>query len=408
MSSIAAKAPAKWEYKAVGAFCKTTSGGTPTRSKKEYYDSGTIPWLLSGEVCQKEIESVKNTITDAGLKNSSAKLFPVNSVLVAMYGATAGQAGILRCEAASNQAVCAIFPNPTYSPEFLYYFFVHAKSDLVAQAAGNAQPNLSQKKIRDTQVPVPPLPEQERIVAILDEAFEGIATATAHAERNLHNARELFQSVLQSTFQQKGEDWVETTLKDEVDFAAGFAFKSKGYVKNGEDGIRLLRGDNIMQGEFRWESAALWPSDDVEAYTKFHLEENDVVLAMDRPWVSAGLKISSVSSKDLPCLQVQRTARLRVGDKLSWQYLFHLLRSREFIDYILGGQTGLGVPHISGKQILSFHFGRPPIKQQKAIVQKLDALATETRRLEAIYQRKLAALAELKQSLLQRAFAGEL
>ena len=115
-----------------------------------------------------------------------------------------------------------------------------------------------------------------------------------------------------------------------------------------------------------------------------------------------------MSSEDLPCLQVQRTARLRVGDKLSWQYLFHLLRSREFIDYILGGQTGLGVPHISGKQILSFHFGRPPIKQQKAIVKKLDALATETRRLEAVYQRKLDALAALKKSLLHQAFTGEL
>jgi type I restriction enzyme S subunit len=298
------------------------------------------------------------------------------------------------------------------STGFVHYFLqTETARDYLKARAGGASATMqkiNKSIVQELPVPVPPLPEQERIVAILDEAFEGIATATAHAERNLHNARELFQSVLQSTFQQKGEDWVETTLKDEVDFAAGFAFKSKGYVKNGEDGIRLLRGDNIMQGEFRWESAALWPSDDVEAYTKFHLEENDVVLAMDRPWVSAGLKISSVSSKDLPCLQVQRTARLRVGDKLSWQYLFHLLRSREFIDYILGGQTGLGVPHISGKQILSFHFGRPPIKQQKAIVQKLDALATETRRLEAIYQRKLAALAELKQSLLQRAFAGEL
>ena len=106
---------------------------------------------------------------------------------------------------------------------------------------GTAVTRLNIAHVRALQIPVPPLPEQERIVAILDEAFEGIATATAHAERNLHNARELFQSVLQSTFQQKGEDWVETTLKDEVDFAAGFAFKSKGYVKNGEDGIRLLR-----------------------------------------------------------------------------------------------------------------------------------------------------------------------
>ena len=244
-------------------------------------------------------------------------------------------------------------------------------------------------------------------MGILDEAFAGIATAQANAENNLQNARALFDSHLNSVVTKRGKGWVETKLGDEVEFAAGFAFKSTGYV-SAKKGIRLLRGDNIMQGEFRWESAAYWPSVDSLTYDRFRLEENDIVLAMDRPWVTAGLKIACVSANDLPCLQVQRTARLRVSQRLSWRYLFHLLRSQEFVSYLLEGQTGLGVPHISGKQILSFQVFRPSLDEQKRIVAKLDALATQTQRLESVYTQKLSALAALKKSLLHQAFSGKL
>jgi type I restriction enzyme S subunit len=129
---------------------------------------------------------------------------------------------------------------------------------------------------------------------------------------------------------------------------------------------------------------------------------------MDRPWVAAGLKIACVTKTDLPCLQVQRTARLRVSKHLAWRYLFHLLRSQEFVSYLLDGQTGLGVPHISGKQILSFRFFRPSLDEQQQIVAQLDALAAETQRLASLYTQKQAALAALKKSLLHQAFSGEL
>ena len=107
-------------------------------------------------------------------------------------------------------------------------------------------------------------------------------------------------------------------------------------------------------------------------------------------------------------LQVQRTARLRAKPTLDWKYLFHLIRSSGFIQYLLEGQTGLGVPHISGKQILSFEFSLPSIEDQRTIVEKLDDLQAETQNLARIYERKLAALEALKKSLLHQAFTGEL
>jgi len=307
-----------------------------------------------------------------------------------------------------NQHIFKIGYQKPIVRDYAYYALAEITSEIEKSVNGAVGlVHVTKADLNKFEIPVPPLAEQERIVGILDEAFEGIAAATAQAEKNLHNARELFQSVLQSTFSQKGDDWEETTLGDEVEFLAGFAFKSSEYTDS-EDGIRLLRGDNIIQGEFRWEGVKRWPKVKAAEYAKFELAQNDVVLAMDRPWVTAGLKVASIEENDLPCLQVQRTARLRVGTELHWTYLFHLIRSSSFVQYILGGQTGLGVPHISGKQILAFQFPKPPLPTQQAIVEKLDALSEETKALEAIYERKKAALTELKQSLLQKAFAGEL
>jgi type I restriction enzyme S subunit len=112
--------PVGWKIKPIGEVCKTGAGGTPLKSNKAYYEGGQIPWLLSGEVAQGEIFKSENYITQVGLENSSAKIFPVNTVLVAMYGATAGQVGILRLEAATNQTVCGILPNKKFIPEFIY------------------------------------------------------------------------------------------------------------------------------------------------------------------------------------------------------------------------------------------------------------------------------------------------
>jgi type I restriction enzyme S subunit len=159
----------------LGEVCKTSSGGTPHKSHKEYYDAGAIPWLRSGEVCQREINNSECFITELGMANSSAKLFPPNTVLVAMYGATAGQVGILRFQSTTNQAVCGILPG-AYMPEYLYYYFSSIKDELVAQAVGGAQPNISQEKIRDVLIPKVSNAEQSKVVKQLD----GI---TAHASK---------------------------------------------------------------------------------------------------------------------------------------------------------------------------------------------------------------------------------
>jgi type I restriction enzyme M protein len=157
-------AQTEFEIVKIGDVFKTSSGGTPLRTKSEYYQNGTIPWLKSGEVAQGYIYQAEEFITQEGLKNSSAKLFPINSVLVAMYGATAGQVGILKFETTTNQAVCAIYPNEKAIPEYLYYVLKQQTQNFVALSGGGGQPNISQQIIKDFEIPLPPLEIQEQIV----------------------------------------------------------------------------------------------------------------------------------------------------------------------------------------------------------------------------------------------------
>jgi type I restriction enzyme S subunit len=289
---------------------------------------------------------------------------------------------------------------------FLFYFFL--AHDLSKFANEAHLPSIKKTVVESLPITLPAkVSEQQRIVAILDEAFASITTAKANAEKNLHNARDLFESHLQSVFVKRGDGWKPTTLGAEIDLLVGFAFKSERYTES-EEGIRLLRGDNIIQGSLRWEDAKRWPSDDVKAYQRYQLCEGDVVLAMDRPWVKAGLKRATISGGDLPCLLVQRTACLRTGANLDSRFLVQLLSSNAFTSHILGVQTGLGVPHISGQQISAFQFARPALADQRRIAHSLETLRSECSRLESVYQRKLTALDDLKKSLLHQAFSGHL
>jgi type I restriction enzyme S subunit len=190
-----------WEENTIGNLFKTYAGGTPLKSGKNYYDGGTIPWIRSGEVCQKYINDCELYITEDGMKNSSAKYYPINTILVAMYGATAAQVGILKFEATSNQAVCGILPRKDFIPEYIYYWFVNIQKELASQAQGGAQPNLSQVKIKKVLLSYPPLPEQQAIVAQLDQLSEKVKKLEEIQEKTIKECDALKQAILREVFE---------------------------------------------------------------------------------------------------------------------------------------------------------------------------------------------------------------
>jgi type I restriction enzyme S subunit len=396
-----------WEIKKLGEVCEVIGGGTPSKANNNYY-SGSISWATVRDMKGDLITETEHKITEDAVKNSSTNIIPKGNVVIATRVGL-GKICLIENDTAINQDLRGIVPKKKSQLEigFLFQWFKSIAHLIVDEGTGATVQGVKLPFIKNLEIPLPPLPEQQRIVAILDEAFAAIAKAKANAEQNLKNAKELFESYLQGVFEKKGEGWEETSLKKEIDLLVGFAFKSKEYTEF-ENDILLLRGDNIMQGSLRWEDVKRWKKSEYEDYRKYQLQQGDIVLAMDRPWVKAGLKIARLTKNDLPALLVQRTACLRTKSNLDNSFLFHLLKSKGFMNYLIEVQTGIGVPHISGQQILDFTFYRPSIKDQQTIVQKLDALSTETKKLEAIYQQKIHDLEELKKSILQKAFAGEL
>ena len=160
--------PKGWGWARISSIFKTTSGGTPDKGHSDYYTNGNIPWLRSGELDRQYITGTELMISQKGLENSSAKLFPVNTVAVAMYGATVGQASILKIETTTNQAICGLFPNNIVLPEYLYYFFLAKREDYLGMAFGSGQPNISQDVIKRTLIPIPPFDEQKKIAQQTD------------------------------------------------------------------------------------------------------------------------------------------------------------------------------------------------------------------------------------------------
>jgi type I restriction enzyme S subunit len=403
----ASSLPKGWEIKKLGEVCETGAGGTPLKTHKDYYEGGTIPWLLSGEVSQGEIFEAKNCITEKGLRNSSAKLFPPNTVLVAMYGATAGQVGILRFEACTNQAVCGILPNDKTLPEYLFYCFLSKKEELVAQAVGGAQPNISQIKIRNTRIPLPPLPEQQRIVFILDESFSAIERSRNNAEQNLKNAKELFESYLQGVFEKKGDGWEVKNLKELTTKIGSGATPLGGQESYKSEGISLVRSMNVHDWEFRDRNLAFIDEKQAKELDGVTLQEKDVLLNI----TGASVARCCVFPKEyLPARVNQHVSIIRPKKEiLDARFLNLLLTSKPYKDQLLfTGEQGATRQAITKAQIETFKIAIPPLKDQQTIVRQLDALRAETQKLEAVYQKKIADLEELKKSILQKAFAGEL
>jgi type I restriction enzyme, S subunit len=399
---------AGWSRPKVSDFAKTSAGGTPAKSKNEFYVGGTIPWLLSGEVGSRNITSAKNRITEAGLSGSSAKLFPPNSVLVAMYGATAGEVGILRFEAATNQAVCAVLPNDAYLPEYLYYYLLSAKPALVSQAVGNAQPNISQAKVKDLRVPLPPLGEQRRIVALLDKVFQGLDRARQHTETNLASAKELVAARREEVFSSDRSGWSSRPLAELIEIKHGFAFKSEFFASSGEF-VLLTPGNYYESGGYR-DRGVKQRYYCGEIPDGFVLEPGDLLMAMTEQ--APGLLGSCIIvPEEGTFLHNQRLGLVSPKNGIDFfaPFFAEVFNTVRFRRALADTCSGIKVRHTSPTKILATCIPFPESRSaQVRAAGELQELESFCRKVQQNYEAVAANLVDLRRSILQHAFAGEL
>ena len=259
---------------------------------------------------------------------------------------------------------------------------------------------LTIQKLQSVQVDLPPLPEQQRIVGILDEAFDGIATAKANAEQNLQNARALFESHLQSVFTQRGEGWVEKRIEEIGTTQTGSTPKTSD-KKNFGDFIPFIKpADFNADGSLNYENDGLSEQGFAQARK---VAEGSVLM------VCIGATIGKCGWCDRDITTNQQTNTLTPTKGASYKFIYYQMLTEDFQRRVIHGSGQATLPIINKSKWSALTVWLPPtLDDQEQIVAKLDALREETQRLESLYQRKLAALDELKKSLLHQAFSGAL
>ncbi len=297
------------------------------------------------------------------------------------------------------------------------WYAYHALQWITAEVEGQVNGavglvHITKAKLKEFKIPLPSLPEQKRIVATLDEAFEGIGRAIANAENNLANARELFESYLNNVFTQKGDGWVEKKLGDTDLIQIVDGDRGTNYPKKTDflrDGFCLfLNTKNVRPDGFNFDSTMFITEEKDKALRKGKLKRRDVLLTTRGTIGNIALYDDSVNFDEIRINSGMLIFRPNENIIVS-EYLFEILRSGIVKSQIERFVSGAAQPQLPIKTLVNFTIPVPKnLDDQKNIVSRLHDLSVETSHLESIYQRKLTALTELKQSLLQNAFSGEL
>ncbi|GAB1233792.1 restriction endonuclease subunit S [Ferrigenium sp. UT5] len=303
-----------------------------------------------------------------------------------------------------------VTPKHELHPKFLFHLMTSPDyKDFIATLSDGANiNNLKFDDLRKFVVPLPPLPEQQRIVAILDEAFDGIAVARANAEQNLQNARALFESHLQSVFTQRGEGWEEKPFEELIE--SNVIGLTKNSREQGEDKAYPYVKMNNITRDNRFDFSSFTCVDATgEEVSKFSLRDGDFLFNTRNSYELVGKSCIYESDSDDLVLFNNNIMRVRFKGGVDARFVLLAFSSKAVADELNSLKSGTtNVSAIYFKDLKSLPISIPPIEAQKAISAQLKLLAIETQHLESLYQCKLAALDELKKSLLHQAFSGML
>ena len=438
----------------LGEVCKTTSGGTPSRKKPDYF-SGSIPWVKSGELPDGPVVEIEESISEEALRQSSAKLFPAGTLLMALYGATVGKLGILTKPAATNQAVCAIFPPPDLDTKFLFWFLRFKRSELIAQAVGGAQPNISQGIVRDLKIPLLPPDQQKRIVAEIEKQFSRLDEAVANLKRVKVNLKRYKAAVLKAAVEgrlveteaelarregrsfESGEELLNRILKERREKWSGrgkykepaaadtsnlselpegwvwaisdviFEFVtsgSRGWAKYYSDsGSMFLRVGNLDHGTIDLDLSEIQhvlPPTNPEA-DRSRVKPGDLLIS-----ITAELGMAAIVPDNLGDAYInQHVAIARSTDSVNKNYIGWYFAcehaGKKQLESLRRGATkaGLGLDDIR-----SVYIALPPLSEQHRIVVEVDRRLSLICTTEAQVDANLRRAERLRQSVLARSF----
>ena len=412
--------PESWKWVKVGNVGSWSSGATPSRTNPAYY-GGIIPWLKTGDLNDGFIKKIPEFITDWALEKTSVRLNPVGSVLMAMYGATIGKLGILDISATTNQACCACIPYEGIHNKYLFYYLMSMRRSYIGMAEGGAQPNISKEKIVNSLIPLPPLAEQKRIVAKIEELLPLIGRyAVAYEKLEQFNAKfpeDMKKSILQYAIQgklveQRAEEGTGEELYRQIQtekkrlIKEGKIKKEKPLPEIAEDeipfdipgGWKWVRLNNIAESivdcphstpkylDMETEYCTIdtncidgkgditkWRYVDADTYTariaRLTPQKDDIVYTRE------GLICRAAILPEGPkvCLG-QRVMLIRSANGVFPQFIRRLLMSPMVIRKLTEQQKGIGAKHVNVSDVCNLILPLPPLAEQERIVAKLEEI----------------------------------
>jgi type I restriction enzyme S subunit len=369
----------------LGDLFTITSGGTPSTKNKDYYENGTIAWIKTGDLKSKYISENVDHITQLGLENSSAKIFPINTVLVAMYGATIGACSILPFEASTNQACAAFLPSKDVSAEYLYYFLSAKKDEFIRSGVGGAQPNISAGYLKNVVFEVKPIETQRQIAANLDKVTHTIDLCNAILEK--------LDMLVKSRFVEMFECGYEEDSLLHLCNIIDYRGKTPEKVENG---LPFITAKNIKMHQFSLEPQEFISK---ETYDKVMVrgfpQEGDVVFTTEAPLGN----VCRLPHFDTEFYVGQRIVTLQT-ELLKPIYLEYALDTDAFKEKIAQKSSGSTVTGIRVRLLEQLTIPVPPLELQEQFA----AFVEQTDKSKSAVKQVLEKAETLKKALMQEYF----
>ncbi len=415
--------PKHWQEKKLGEVCQTTSGGTPSRVNKNYYE-GTIPWVKSGELDRGLILDTEEKISEEAVKNSSAKVFPKGTLLIALYGATIGKLAFLGVDAATNQAVCGIYKNENINSNYLYYFLFSKKPSLVKQGIGGAQPNISQGILKNLDIPIPSLSEQLAIVSKIEELLSDLENGKLQLLTAQQQLKVYRQSLLKAAFEgkltstklseqkegelPKGWKWVkiDSLLFDRKKGMStgpfGTMLKKSEHQANG---IPVLGIENIGEGTFQMPNKIFITSEKAVELRNFRVQENDIIISRSG---TVG-EICLLPKKMENSIISTNLIRVRLNqDIINPKFFVYLFQGGKVRQQVFELCKGSSRAFLNQTILNSLDFPYCSLNEQQLVIDELESKLTVCDKIEETIAQSLLQAETLKQSILKMAFEGKL
>ena len=413
--------PSGWKWIELGSICETTSGGTPSRRQKQYFQ-GDIPWVKSGELNDADIFVAEEKITEKALENSSAKIFPIGTLLMAMYGATVGKLGVLGIEAATNQAICAIFPSKYIDRDFIFWYMLSRRQDLIERSFGGAQPNISQAVIKNFDIPVPfpeeaahSLSEQRRIVARIEALFRELKEMRSLQGKMVKDTDRLMDAVYEDTYPDQ-----HSTLPTGWELLA--------FPEICEVNPRKPRIDREMNADTSFVPMAAVdeisgsivdmqtrPYEEIRRGYRY-FEENDVLFAKITPSMQNGKAAIARGLIDNFGLGSTEFHVFRPNDWILPEWIYHYVRRTRFRNEAMQRFRGAAGQQRVPKDFLKNHVIPVPfpdekeksLRIQRQITTYFESVKQESLRMLELANEDEKRIDRLEQAILSQAFRGEL